>query len=64
MVRVFNLLKIVTGRPSYSNLYSILCKNKCKGDSLCLIITVSIVKITKRKVMIVIGKVVNVIGSM
>ena len=45
----FNLLKIVTGRPSYSNLYSILCKNKCKGDSLCLIITVSIVKITKGK---------------
>lgn len=35
-----------------------------KGELLRLIITVSIVKNTKSKVMTVLGKVVNVIGSM
>ncbi len=35
-----------------------------KGELLRLIIIVSIVKITKSKVMTVLGKVVNVIGSM
>lgn len=50
--------------PNNSNLFYILYDNKFKGELLRLIITVSIVKSTKSKVMTVLGKVVNVIRSM
>ena len=58
------LLKIVIVCPNNSNLFYILYDNKFKGELLRLIIIVSIVKNTKSKVMTVLGKVVNVIGSM
>ncbi|AJH73230.1 hypothetical protein DJ86_2646 [Bacillus cereus ATCC 4342] len=60
----FFLLKGVSVCPNDSNLYCIVCNNKFKGDLLRLIITVSIVKIIKRKVIIALEKIVNVIKSM